>query len=269
MTVSGAHVEVGAHRVWVEEHGRGDPVLLVNGLGCDTTTWALQLGALAAGYRTIAFDLPGVGRTEGPLEGLSIPRFADVAAGLLEALEAPPAHVVGVSLGGAVALELALRRPERVRSLSLHSSWARTDRYLAELFRSWIAARQALELADFLRLVRLWTFTIGYVNDRADELAELDRIALTSPYLQSAEGYAAQAAACVEHDVLDRLGAIRAPTYLSAGDRDLVTPPHHHYALKEGIPGSRLRLWKAMGHVPHWEIPEEFNRRQLEFLASV
>jgi pimeloyl-ACP methyl ester carboxylesterase len=262
------HADVEGFRLYYEEHGAGDPVLLVNGLGADHSTWGLQTDFLKERYRVVVFDNPGIGQTTGPGGPYTSELFADVAAGLLAALGIGRAHVVGASMGGIIAQQLALRRPELVRSLSLHCTWGRPDRYLTALMRSWQTSARALSALDLSRQVWLFVFTVWWYNDHPDRMAELERQVVENPYPQSAEAFCDQAEACVTHDVLDRLGEIAAPAYVSVGDRDLLTPAHHAYAIKERMPHAVLRVWKEMGHAPFWEIPDEFNARQLEFLQA-
>jgi pimeloyl-ACP methyl ester carboxylesterase len=261
--------ELESCRVFYDERGAGEAVLLVSGLGAHHAVWESQVEALRGHYRVIVFDNPGIGETAGPPGPYSSGLLADVAAGLLGHLGIERAHVVGASMGGIVAQQLALRSPGLVASLSLHGTWARTDRYLAALTRSWQASARGLSRIDLCRQLWLSVFTVWWYNDRSDALAELERLVLENPDLQSAEQFCAQAEACIFHDVLDRLSEIGVPAYVSVGDRDLVTPAHHAYSIKERLPQARLRLWKEMGHAPYWEIPDEFNARQLEFLHGV
>jgi pimeloyl-ACP methyl ester carboxylesterase len=259
--------EVGDRRVFYESRGEGDPVLLVAGLSADHLAWGIQAEAFQDRHRVVVFDNPGVGQTggDGPF---TTELFADAAAGLLDALGIERAHVVGASMGGAISQQLAIRHPERVRSLSLHGTWGRADEYLAALLRSWqVYARSAppLELA---RQCWLWVFTVWWFNDRPEEIARLEQLAAEAPYPQGVEAFCAQAEACIAHDALELLGEIRAPTLLTVGDRDILTPPHHTYAIKDRMPGARVRVWQKMGHAPFWEIPEEFNRVCLDFMEE-
>jgi pimeloyl-ACP methyl ester carboxylesterase len=260
--------EVGDHRVNYEEHGEGVPLLLVAGLAADHRAWGRQVEAFSRHYRTIVFDNPGIGQTEGPDVPLSTALLADVAAGLLRRLGIDGAHVVGASMGGTIAQELALRHPELVRTLSLHSTWGRADNHLAAVMRSWQTSARALPFLDLCRQIWLWTFTVWFYNDRGDELRELERLVAAEPDLQAPEAFCRQADACIDHDALDRLGQVRVPTYMSAGDRDALTPAHHAYRIKERMPEARLRVWQQMAHAPFAEIPDEFNARQLEFLEA-
>jgi pimeloyl-ACP methyl ester carboxylesterase len=260
--------DVGDYRVRYEEHGEGLPLLLVAGLAADHRAWGRQVDDFSRHYRTIVYDNPGIGGTTGPDDRYTTGLFAGVAAGLLRRLGIESAHVVGASMGGAIAQELALRHPELVRTLSLHSTWGRADNHLAAIMRSWQASAPVLSLVDLCRQIWLWTFTVWFYNDRADELRELERLVAAEPDLQTPDAFRRQADACIDHDALDRLGDVRAPTYLSAGDRDSLTPAHHAYRIKERIPAARLRIWQQMAHAPFVEIPDEFNARQLEFLQA-
>ena len=260
--------DVEGYRVYVEEHGEGDPVLLVAGLGADTTAWALQTAYLLRFYRVILLDNPGVGQTTGPGGPYSSELFADVAAAAARSLGVERAHVVGASMGGIIAQQLALRHPELVRSLSLHCTWGRSDRYLTALMRSWQAIARGVTRIDLARQLWLFVFTVWYFDDQPDAFAELERQVLEHPHPQSVEAFCDQAEACIAHDALDRLGEISAPTYITVGDRDLLTPAHHAYLIKEHMPEAILRVWPRMGHAPFWEIPDEFNARQHDFLKE-
>jgi pimeloyl-ACP methyl ester carboxylesterase len=260
--------ELDETRVYYEQHGDGEFVLLVNGLGADHLAWGLQTEALREHHRVVVFDNLGVGQTEGPPGPYTTELFADTAAGLLRSLGSERAHVVGASLGGAIAQQLALRHPELVRSLSLHGTWARADNHLTAIVRSWQSYARAVPLLDLCRQCWLWVFTVWWYNDRPDELARLERQVLEAPHPQSAEAFCHQAEACVTHDVLDRLGEVEAPTLITVGDRDLLTPAHHTYAIKDRMPHAQVRVWQKMGHAPFWEIPDEFNRVQLEFMKE-
>ena len=236
--------ELEERRVYYEVHGEGDPVLLVAGLGADHQAWELQATAFRERHRVIVFDNPGVGRTEGPPGPYTTELFADTAAGLLRSLGIEAAHVVGASMGGTIAQQIALRHATLVRSLSLHCTWGRADGHLTAIMRSWQRYAREVPLIDLCRQCWLWVFTVWWFNDRPDEVAKL------------------------EQDVLDRLADVEAPTLLTVGDRDMLTPAHHTYAIKDRMPQARVRVWQQMAHAPFWEIAEEFNRVQLEFMKE-
>ncbi len=260
--------DVDGYRVYFEEHGDGEPVLLVNGLGADCPTWGLQTDYLKRFYRVLVFDNPGVGQTTGPAGPYTSELFADVAAGLARARGVERAHVVGASMGGIIVQQLALRFPSLVRSLSMHCTWGRADNHLKALMRNWQAVARGVPRIDLARQLWLFVFTVWRYNDQPETFEELEREVLEHPHPQSVEAFCDQAEACITHDALDRLGEISAPTYLTVGDRDALTPPHHAYLIKERMPDAVLRVWPRMGHAPFWEIPDEFNARQHDFLKE-
>lgn len=253
-------VESAGYRVYYEEHGSGETILFIGGVTVDHTGFGFQVEPLSRRQRVIVFDNPGVGQTTGPPGALTSVLLADVAAGLLEALDAGPAHVVGVSMGGVVAQELALGHASSVRSALLHCTWGRADAFLAALLRSWQAiARDTPDLLDRYRAFWPWVFTPAFYA-APGALAAAEELTAANPFPQSVQGFLDQAEACIAHDALDRVAAITAPTLIAVGENDLLVPPRHSFALHELIPDSLLHVWRDMGHAPWVEIPEAFNR---------
>src|SRR2546427_1069679 len=119
------------------EAGSGDPLLLIMGFGGDHLAWAFQTSVFAQSYRVIAFDNRGAGQSDVPDVPYSARMMADDAVGLLDHLKIERAHVLGVSMGGMIAQEVALTHPRRVRSLQLHCTMARADRYMQALIENW------------------------------------------------------------------------------------------------------------------------------------
>jgi len=255
-------IEVAGCRAYYEQHGDGEPVLFLTGLGLEHTEWAGQIKALTDRHRVVVLDQlstsPGVPS--------STEAFADATAGVLRAVGAVPAHVVGTDLGGAVGQQLALRHPELVHSLALHGTWGRADNHLSAILRSWQVSARALSPLDLARQIWPLVYTVWWFNDAPERQAELERALAESPW--SPEDFCAQVDACLEHDVLDRLGEIEAPTLITVGDRDMLTPAHHAYAMKDEMPGARVRVWQKMGHAPNVETPDEFNRVTLDWISE-
>jgi pimeloyl-ACP methyl ester carboxylesterase len=260
--------ELDERRIYYELHGAGEPVLLVSGLAADHTAWALQSEYLRQFFQVLVFDNPGVGQTTGPRGPYTTALFADVAAALLRSLGIGRAHVVGASMGGMIAQQLAVRQPSLVRSLVLHCSWWRADRYTRALVRSWQAFARAAGMLELQRQIWLWVFTPRFFEERPDDVAGLERQAIENPHPQSVEAFCDQAEACIAHDALEQVREIAVPTLITVGDRDILSPPAHSQALRERIRGSTLHVWKDMGHAPFWEIPDDFNRLNHEFLEA-
>jgi pimeloyl-ACP methyl ester carboxylesterase len=259
-------VDVGDHRVYYEEHGAGDPVLLINGLGADHRAWELQTDYLARSFRVVVFDNPGVGQTTGPRGPYTTELFGDVAAGLLRALRVERAHVVGASMGGLIAQQVAVRHPDVVRSLVLHCPWWRADPYTSALIRSWKSYGDRAGMLELSRQIWLWVFTPRFYEERPDWFAQLEDGARNP--VQSVEQFCDQAEACLAHRPLEAVAEIRAPTLVTVGDRDILTPPEHALAIHERIGGSVLHVWPGMGHAPFWEIPDRFNELNRSFLEE-
>jgi len=259
--------ELGEWRVYYEEHGAGEPVVLVNGLGADHGAWASQTQALEREFRVIVFDNPGVGQTTGPRGPYTTELFADVAAALVRSLGIARPHVVGASMGGLIAQQLAVRHRELVRSLVLHCPWWRADPYTTALIRSWQSYARAAGMLELARQIWLWVFTPAFFEARPEDLGLLEEQILESP-VQTVDQFCDQAEACVRHEALEALAELDVPALITVGDRDILTPPAHSQAIHERLPGSTLHVWPGMGHAPFWEIPDEFNELNRSFLAA-
>lgn len=261
-------VNIGDVELWLDQRGEGPDVLLIAGLGDPAESWAAQLEGLADRYRLIAFDNRGVGRSPLTPGALSVEGMADDADAVLRALNVPVAHVAGFSGGSAIAQELALRHPERVRSLVLVSTWARSDAYFHAMtgFWRWMVEAAPSEQA-MLEAFFLWLYT-----PRAHADGTVQRFiedALAFPHKQSAEAFQRQLEAFRRHDTLARLPGIAAPTLVLAGELDLATPPRMGRMVAELIPDAQLEVLTGEAHEPFQEVPEKFNARVDAFWRQV
>jgi 3-oxoadipate enol-lactonase len=262
------HVRVGDISMFYVEAGAGEPVLLIMGFGGDHLAWGLQMPALAERHRTIAYDNRGVGQSSTPDVPYTTAMMADDAAGLLDALGIERAHVVSVSMGGMIAQELALRHPGRVRTLQLHATYARPDRYMTALSEGWRAVRSTVGREEWLRTVALWLFAPITYNERPHVVELIVQNSLNNPYPQSLTGFLRQGDAVRTHDTLDRLGDIRCPTLITVAEHDILVPPRFAREIAGRMPHAEFQTMPDAGHGYMWERPEEFNRLTLEFLAK-
>ncbi len=237
------------------EAGSGLPVVFLHGLGMTRTGWDAQLAALCDRYRCVAWDMPGYGASPA-LEDFSLEAAADAAAGLITRLGGS-SHVVGMSMGGMVALQLALRHPACVRSLSLvdTSPAFGLDGTDSE---EWKAARLApllagAEVADFaepvLRGVMAPDPDPSVVAAAAASMLRVPRAGLMQAI-----------AALPDHDLRARLGEIAAPTLVVVGELDEETPPAYAEALAASISGARLEVILGAGHMTPFEAPAALSR---------
>jgi pimeloyl-ACP methyl ester carboxylesterase len=261
-------VTAGGVELWVERQGSGDDVLFISGLADEGACWVDQVAGLRDVYRITTFDNRGVGRSATPDGPFTIADFAADTIALMDALDLERPHVVGSSMGGAIAQELVLDQPGRVRSLVLNGTWCRGDRFLHEIFRSWIwAAQKADSIRDFLVAVNLWCFAPRIWNDGTMD-GWLDAAA-ESPHPQSVDAFCRSAEALVGHDTADRLGEVRVPTLVTVGELDLVLPERFSRELAGRIEGARLEVIPGAGHQPFQELPDDYNRLLREFWRAV
>jgi 3-oxoadipate enol-lactonase len=245
----------------------GAPVLMINGLGAARGSWYLQVPALAGRYRVYTYDNRDVGETGcgEDMSGYGIDQFARDAAGLIESLESGPVHVIGASMGGAIAQELALARPDLVRSVQIVCSWPQTDPWLAELILQWKSMFFAMGAFDWARNTWVWVFTHRWFGD-PEKMAGLRHDAESYPFPQTPEMFGRQCDAIVPFDARQRLGEIAAPTHVIAGEEDIFTPTRYSREMATAIPGSTLTILPEVGHGMFWETPEAFNAALVEFL---
>jgi pimeloyl-ACP methyl ester carboxylesterase len=262
------HVGIGDISLYYVEAGTGEPVLLIMGFGGDHLAWGLQMPALAEGYRTVAYDNRGAGQTSTPDVPYTTAMMADDAAALLDALDIASAHIVSVSMGGMIAQEFALRHPRRVRTLQLHATYARPDRYMTALSEVWRTVRVTVGREEWLRSVALWLFAPVTYNERPHVVELVVQNSLNNPYPQSLTGFLRQGDAVRTHDALDRLGDIRCPTLVTVAEHDILVPPRFAREIALRMPHAEFHIVAGAGHGYMWERPEEFNRLSLEFLAK-
>ena len=256
----------GAVLAWDESgpSSSASPVLLLHGLGARASDWTFQIPVLAQRYRVIAVDLPGHGRSALPRERLTVDGIADRVGALLAHLAAPPVHVVGLSLGGCVALALAVRTPARVRSLTLVNGFARL--------------RPAGPRAAVRLLVRLALLAVAPMPVVAAHVArglfpkreqrDLYARAVASLGATSRAGYVAAARALARFDGRAQLAAVRCPTLLVVGARDATVPRSAAEMLRVRIAGARLVVVADSGHATTHDQPDALNHALLEFLAT-
>jgi len=273
--------KVDSIELYYEEKGSGDPLLLIMGLAADSTAWMFQVPDFAKRYRTVTFDNRGVGRTSKPPGPYTIHLMADDAAALLDALDIRRAHVLGVSMGGMIAQELAIRHPERVRGLILACTFPEPDadverqrEFGMQQFGGTVTASgemqidlTALDPLMFFQHLLPRVFNQSFIDTELPRLMQLFAGALQ--YGFSMEAILGQVAAVMGHRATDRLHQIKAPTLVITGDADLLISPGNSDVLARSIPGAKLVKVPGGSHGFNLETPEVFNRHVLDFLAGV
>jgi pimeloyl-ACP methyl ester carboxylesterase len=263
-------VQANGINIYYVEEGQGPPLLMIMGFGGQHHSWGDEtVRLLSRHFRTIRFDNRGTGHSDKPQVEYSIAMMADDAAGLLQALGLSRAHVYGVSMGGMIAQELALRHPHLVGGLVLGCTtpgWAKGVPPRPEVIQL-MMPEPGLSREEQIR--KSWPAICSprFLEEGREFLELMLRRSLENP--TPVDTMNRQAAAIQAFDSYDRLPQIRAPTLIIHGDQDVLIPPQNAYILHERIPGSRLVIIEGAGHVYFWEKPAESCQAIVEFLSQV
>ena len=240
-----------------ERHGEGPPLLLVHGLGYARWGWEPVLPGLAERFDVILFDNRGIGASDAPPGPYTVAELAADALQVLDEAGVERAHVLGTSLGGMVAQELALAAPERVDRLVLACTTPGGAQAFPLPARTVELMTRGASLREFVEN--------ALAADPDPEIVErilVHREATAQPF----EAWSAQAAAGAAFDAFDRIGEIAAPTLVLHGTEDGVVDPRNTTLLAERIPDARVELFEGRGHLFFWEQPERFVEVVTEFL---
>ena len=238
--------QTGEVELYYELHGSGPPVVLIGGLAGDCRAWTRQIEVLSKEYQVLAFDNRGTGQSSAPESPYTTRDFAEDTIGLMNALDIGPAHVIGRSMGGAIAQEMAINHPDSVRSLIITASFGKMDRYGARLLLNTMEVAKAQGYAEAARHQSMMFFPPSYFNAHPDQMDALEK-ALANPD-RPLHGYVNSTYACTEHDALDRLGQIQCPTLVLAGEVDYVCSVDCAREIAERVPGAELKVYAGASH---------------------
>jgi 3-oxoadipate enol-lactonase len=239
---------------------------LINGIGDDLEAWEYQMQPLLdSGFQVLRFDNRGVGASGSPPGPYSSELMADDLKGLIDKVGIGPLHIVGVSMGGAIAQAFALRYPENLRSLVLANTFAAPGRYTQRIFASWGEVASNAGMPVLMRQIAPWIFSPGFFEHEPDKLAEF--IAAMETTTQGAAAFVAQLGALVDHDTSSRLSEIIQPTLVLAANEDILIPPSQSRRLFSSLPNA---WWASIpgGHGAMWEAPDDLNEALVRFLVD-
>lgn len=262
--------QVGSHTVYYDDCGSGHPLLLLTGLGSSRLGWWKQVEPFSRQFRVINMDNRDAGDSAPGTGAYTIADMAEDTAGVIQNLKLQPTHVVGISMGGMVAQELAIRHPELVDRLVLVSTTAGGASNVSP--RPEIAALLMRSPGDDPEARVRRTYTLisgpGYMAAHPEDLDRIWENALAKP--MSLESYQRQLGACMVHyrqGTADRLDQIAAPVLVIHGDGDPLIPYENGKYLAGNIKTARLVTLPGAGHLTPVEAAERFNREVLDFLA--
>ena len=250
-----------------EQQGTGEPLVLIPYLAADNACYAFQVADYAKYFTCISLDPRGAGETDKPGGSYSTELLADDVAGFMQAIGVEKAHVSGLSLGGAIGLWLASKYPERVKTLSLHSCWPKSDPFLKVIVGDWQTIAKALGNVQEMVVQGILPFCLtpelyAAKPEYVDQLAAFVR----SRPRQPVDAFLRQSDAVVAHDALGQLGKITAPTQITFGRHDIVTSTRFVEPFRSGIKNSELVVFEMSAHAPVYENVSEFNEKTLAFL---
>ncbi len=251
------------------ERGQGEPLIFLNGLAGDSMSWMGQLKNFSRHYRCLALDNRDVGQSSYVNAAYTTRDLAQDLVGFCEQLRLGPAHVVGVSMGGMIAQEMALAAPDRVASLVLVNTLAAADdwfRATLDLFK--LIRQQGPDTAAFFSRLLPWWVSHEFFQD-SGRTSWLMWLLSQNPYAQKIDGFMRQLEAVATHSTSARLGSIRCPVLILSGVDDHIMPPRFALELKKLIPHAVLQQVSGVGHALPVENPVLFNSSLTQFLNGL
>ncbi len=257
-------VENQGAKIYWDEQGSGEPLLLIMGLGYPSSLWHRSRPLLSQHFRTVAFDNRGVGLSDVPPGPYSIATMASDAAAVLDAAGVDSAHVFGVSMGGMIAQEFALQYPARTRSLILGCTSpggplaVRAERKVADILRG-----RDMTLAQAREAMLPYIYDAGTSREKIEEDLTLRRHCPPS-----VEGYTAQLQGILAWEGYSRIAQIKVPTLVIHGKSDALVPTGNGELIASLIPGAKLVLIEHASHLFLTDQTQPAHEAIMEFLLS-
>lgn len=262
-------VKAGSITINYEQQGSGEPLILIPYLGADNACYAFQVPDYAKHFTCISIDPRGTGESDKPEGTWSTEMFADDVVALMQALRIPKAHIFGLSLGAATGIWLAAKYPDRVKSLSLHSGWHKSDAYLKAVLNGWqVMAKSINNMPEaMIQALFPWCFTPELYEQKPDYIKALSDFTRGRPK-QPLNAFIQQSNAVMGHDAEAQLSKIVAPTQITFGRHDMVCSTRFSSSMKNGIKNSELHIFENCSHATLYENVPAFNEKSLEFLRK-
>jgi pimeloyl-ACP methyl ester carboxylesterase len=250
-----------------DQQGTGEPLILIPYTAADYACYAFQVADYAKHFTCLSIDPRGAGETDKPEGTYSTELFADDVAAFMQALGIQKAHIWGLSLGAAIGMWLAGKYPEKVKSLSLHSGWPKTDPFLKAAVESWQVMAKGLGSVPEMVIqgIFLYCFTPELYAARPDYIKALADFVRGRP-VQPLDAFMRQSNAVIAHDAESQLGKITAPTQITFGRHDMVTSTRFADPLTHNIQNTELVIFEDCAHAALYEKVDEFNQATLDFL---
>jgi aminoacrylate hydrolase len=259
-------ISIGDGSLHYEQHGSGEPLLLVPGLGGVGATFFKQIPELSRRYRVIVHDHRGCGQSDRTLMRYSVEQMTHDTLRLMDALKIERAHFLGHSTGGAIGQIIATQEPQRLGRLILSSTWTHCDAFFGRIFEARQAVLKHSGPMGYLRATTAVLYPPWWVaqNETLAAEQELQQAASFPPV----EVVLSRIEAIMRFDRRGELARVRTPTLVTVAVDDMVTPLYFSQALAKAIPGAKLKVFEAGGHMPYHVIDADYTRAVLDFLSS-
>ena len=240
------------------------PVLMIQGLGASKNAWNLQRIAMATRFRCISFDNRGAGRSDKPTEPFTLEQMADDAIAVLDAAGIETAHIVGASMGGVISQIVAVKYPQRVRSLTLVCTACRNHPWRQDLLQTWAKTAEEKGMIEVGKEAAQWVMSPRSFRRLVPAFTWMGPLAALRPR----HSFVSQIHAILDtrEDLVDQLSTITAPTMVIVGNQDILTPRGDSEEIAERIPNSELVVISGAAHGLMMEHSSTFNKILIEFL---
>ncbi|MFN2614016.1 MAG: alpha/beta fold hydrolase [Actinomycetota bacterium] len=257
-------VETDGARISYEVVGEGEPLLLIMGWAAEARMWMMQTPVFSHRYRVITFDNRGVGgsTTDGEFD---LQAMARDARAVLDATGTDRAHILGISMGGAIAQHLVLEAPERVRTLTLAATWCARNAYLTRLAELGVRIYDELGPKALVSASMLWLFSPHFLIENAEFAAGIE--AMFADVIPPRTAMMSQLDALLQHETRARLQELSLPTLVMVGRRDVLVPPELSKQIVDAVPHAEFEMLES-GHAFNVEEADRFNQTVLAFLEK-
>lgn len=268
------YIEVRNETFYYEKRGKGAALFFISGMGGDHNDWRWQLPSHARHFTCYTFDCRGAGKSAAAARGQTADTYtaellADDLAGIMDTQGIERAHILGGSMGGVIAQAFALRHPERLLSLSLHSTFARVTGKMRAQFETELYLLGKLEVGDVLMSLAPLIWAERTLTERRHIIEKFRADRRLTGIAVGKEVYGLQAKLVMRVDYLSELGRIEVPVLVTTGLDDGLIPPEESRLIHKAIPGSILRVFPGCGHAVTAENPRGFNTVSLRFLREL
>ncbi len=254
--------------LYFQETGSGKPLILIAGLASDSQSWLPVIDGLSKHNRLIIFDNRGIGRSPLDNKGITVQKMTDDCVELMEYLNLPSASILGHSMGGMIAMDLAIRYPDKVDKLILEATSPCISMRNKELFNDWVTyLKSGMEKELWFRNMYYWIFSPAFFKDE-EMLNQAVQMAVDYPYPQSAKSFENQVNAVSVFNYISEISKIQSPTLVMFGQEDLLFSELETAVLFKDLSNSNTIIIPKAAHSIHIDNPEGFTKAVVDFLRG-